>query len=220
MNFKRNSNTDYIFKVLTSKKITEMSGGRIPQMTPQQAAGLMGSWAVETGDPTFNNLDVVEKQAKAGRGLSQYTGVRRIPYDRARNEALAQGVDPNSAEWQMQYFADEYAGKYDQNGRSLIGWTKSLETLQPGMSPADYAQQITGSAAEARGYFRPGVPHTDRRRAAAEAIYQAYNAPTPSGAMAIPSVPQKQQPKQAPIKPSHNLSIDPVLNTFNKLFIK
>ena len=107
MDFQRNENTDYMFSVLTSPKITEMSQGRIQQMTPQQAAGLLGSWMVETGDPSLKKLDVVETQGGAGRGLSQYTGVRRIPYDRARAAALSSGLDPNQASWQMQYFADE-----------------------------------------------------------------------------------------------------------------
>jgi len=184
MDFKRNSNTDYMFSVLTSPEITRMSGGIIPPMTPQQAAGMLGSWIVETGDPTLQNLDVVEQQARAGRGLSQYTGVRRIPYDAARADALKQGKNPNSAQWQMQYFADEYAGKYDQEGRSLIGWTRSLESLPPNQSAGQYAEMITGSADSASGYFRPGVPHTDRRMKAAEAVFKAYNQPTPS--MTIP----------------------------------
>jgi len=177
MDFQRNNNTDYMFSVLTSPKITQMRRGCIPQMTPQQAAGLLGSWIVETGDPTLQNLDVVEKNARAGRGLSQYTGVRRGPYDRARSAALSSGLDPNQASWQMQYFADEYSGKYDQQGKSLIGWTKSLDQLPPNLSSADYAELITGSAARGQGYFRPGVPHTDRRRKAADQVFQAYSQP-------------------------------------------
>ena len=143
-------------------------------MTRQQAAGLMGSWVVETGDPTLTNLDVIEKVAGKGRGLSQYTSSRRIPYDRAAADAYAAGQDVNSAQWQMQYFADEYAGKYDQDGRSLSGWTRTFETLPANLSPADYAQIITGSLDEGKGYFRPSEPHMDRRRAAAEEIFKAY----------------------------------------------
>jgi hypothetical protein len=195
MDFQRNENTDYMFSVLTSPKITEMSRGRIQPMSPQQAAGLLGSWMVETGDPTLRNLDVVEKQAGAGRGLSQYTGVRRIPYDRARAAALSSGLDPNQASWQMQYFADEYSGKYDQQGRSLIGWTRSLEQLPPNLSSGDYAELITGSAAKGQGYFRPGVPHVDRRRQAAQQVFKAYNQPAKPKNIPTPAV-AKDKPKQ------------------------
>ena len=214
MDFQRNRNTDYIYNTLTTDKITQMSGGRIPKMTPQQAAGLMGSWAVETGDPTLTNLDVIEKQARAGRGLSQYTGARRIPYDRARADAINRGIDPNSAQWQMQYFADEYAGKYDQNGRSLIGWTKSLENLPAGMSPGEYAQAITGSAAAGAGYFRPGVPHTDRRMKAAEAIHSLYSASVQPNTMSIPKA-----PAEASSNPAGELMINMVKGGLNLLGI-
>jgi len=30
----------------------------------------------------------------------QYTGLRRPPYDDAREQALSEGIDPNSNEWQ------------------------------------------------------------------------------------------------------------------------
>lgn len=176
MPFQRNKNTDYIFNTLTSDKITQMSGGRIPKMTPEQAAGLIGSWVVETGDPTLQNLDVVERGARKGRGLSQYTHVRRIPYDRARADALAKGIDPNSAQWQMQYFADEYAGKYDQDGRSLSGWTRTFENAPKTGTPEQYADHYTGSYDEQRGYFRPSIPHHDQRAEAARQVYAAYQA--------------------------------------------
>ena len=77
----------------------------------------------------------------------------------------------------MQYFADEYSGKHDQQGKSLIGWTRSLEQLPPNLSSADYAELITGSAARGQGYFRPSVPHADRRRKAADQVFKAYSQP-------------------------------------------
>lgn len=195
MDFQRNENTDYMFSVLTSPKITEMSQGRIQQMSPQQASGLLGSWIVETGDPSLKKLDVVETQGGAGRGLSQYTGVRRIPYDRARAAALSSGLDPNQASWQMQYFADEYSGRYDQQGRSLIGWTRSLEQLPPNLSSGDYAELITGSASKGQGYFRPGVPHIDKRRQAAQQVFKAYSKPSKPQNIPTPT-PTKDKPRQ------------------------
>jgi hypothetical protein len=205
MDFKRNANTDYIYNTLTSNRITRMSNGKIPKMSPEQAAGLIGSWIIETGDPSLSNLDVVEQQGGAGRGLSQYTGVRRIPYDRARAAALSSGLDPNQATWQMQYFADEYSGKYDQQGRSLVGWTRNLENAPQGKSAAEYADYYTGSAREGRGYFRPGVPHKNKRQKAAQKVFNAYQQ-KPRQQMAIPTA--------SPKPPSNPLSgiINPILS--------
>lgn len=175
MEFVRNANTDYMMNVLTSPKIQEMSDGRIPPMSVAQASGLIGSWIVETGDPTLTNLDVIERDAGQGRGLSQYTGSRRIPYDIAASNAMQAGVDPNSAEFQLKYFAEEYAGKYDSNGRSLVGWTRIFERAPDGLSPNDYSKYYTGSAQSGKGYFRPSVPHLDKRSQYANAVFDAYN---------------------------------------------
>ena len=154
-----------------------MSGGRIPKMSPQQASGMIGSWIVETGDPGLLELDVVEKVAGKGRGLSQYTASRRIPYDRARAEALNNGQDPNSMKWQLQYFVDEYMGKHDQDGKSMIGWTRQFENAPKGQTAAQYAQYYTGSVQSGEGYFRPSEPHTARRMNIAEQVFEAYNQP-------------------------------------------
>lgn len=178
-------NVKQIFGTLTSNKITEMSGGKIPQMTPQQAAGLMGSWVVETGKPGLQGLDVVERgNNNAGRGLSQYSHSRRPGYDAARQEAISQGIDPNSAQFQMKYFAEEYAGVHDPApGKSLIGWTKVMENAPANMTPAQASKYYTGSAQSGTGYFRPSTPHYDQRANAADQIYGMYN----KGTLSMPS---------------------------------
>lgn len=196
--FAASPNTDYIFKSLTDGTVTKLTGGRIPQMNPTQAAGLIGSWVIETGRKDLTNLDVVEAGSGRGRGLSQYTGVRRTPYDQAAAAARAAGKDPNSAQWQLEYFAKEYMNK------DLIGWTKVFENMPKNLkSPGDYAKYFTGSAAEGKGYFRPGTPHTDRRMQAAQEVLKHYTAPKP------------QSPTQTQSGPSQFL--DGVLN---KLGIK
>jgi len=164
----------YLWGALTSDTISKMSRGRIPKMTPQQAAGLLGSWIVETGKQGLDKLDVVEQNSGAGRGLSQYTGIRRVAYDHARAQALKQGVDPNTPQWQLQYFVDEYTGKHDPApGQSLIGWTRVFESAPKAGSPSKYADYYTGSAAAGKGYFRPSVPHVEKRAQLAEQVYKA-----------------------------------------------
>ena len=220
MDFKRSSNTDYMFGLLTSPKITELSGGKIPQMTPQQAAGMIGSWIVETGDPSLQNLDVVEVVAGKGRGLSQYTGSRRVPYDIQRADAIKAGQNPNSAKWQMQYFADEYAGKYDQNGRSLSGYTRIFERAPKGQTPAQYAEYYTGSADSGRGYFRPSVPHTKQRQKAAEMVFDTYTGPKTPTAPVKPITEAPRAPSQ-PVAPINQFQpgIQAPKNLFQNLTI-
>lgn len=183
--FAASPNTDYIYKALTDGTVTNLTGGRIPKMNPTQAAGLVGSWLIETGRKDLSNLDVVEAGSGRGRGLSQYTGVRRTPYDQAVQQARAAGKDPNSAQWQIEYFAREYMN------RDLIGWTKVFEKMPQNLkSPGEYAKYFTGSAAEGKGYFRPGTPHTDRRMQAAMEVYNHYvkgaGAPKPETPAAAP----------------------------------
>lgn len=184
--FAATPNTDYIFKALTDGTVSKMTANRIPKMTPAQAAGLVGSWIIETGRPGLQNLDVVEQGSGRGRGLSQYTGVRRGPYDQAVSAARAAGKDPNSAQWQLEYFAREYLNK------DLIGWTRVFENAPKSGSPADYAKYYTGSAQQGTGYFRPGTPHWDRRMQAAMEVFKHYSGqgtsdPKPTTPAAAPS---------------------------------
>lgn len=183
----RSSGIDYFYKALTSDTVSKMSGGKIPKMTPEQASGLIGSWIVETGNPKLNNLDVVERGAGAGRGLSQYTGERRVAYDAARAKAIQQGIDPNSPQWQLKYFVQEYTGQHDRNGASLIGWTRVFENAPAKGSPADFARYFTGSADSGQGYFRPGVPHTESRQNAAQQVFKLYGTGGPAKVVKTPS---------------------------------
>ena len=148
---------------LTGGGFTEATGGLVPPMTTEAACGLIGGWSVETGDPELRKLDVVEKgNGQKGRGMSQYTGVRRTAYDKARETALANGEDVNSLDWQLDYAADEYTGKHDVGGKSLSGWTKSLQRHGQSDDAGGTGVALTNE------YFRPRTPHMDRRIEAAE----------------------------------------------------
>jgi hypothetical protein len=159
------------FSYFTSAQVEQESKGKIKPLTPAEACGFIGCIIVETGRPNLDRLDVIEAGSGAGRGAMQYTGVRRTAYDKARSAAIAKGVDPNSNRWQQQYFAEEYAGLHDPAAGSLIGWTRIFENRPAGMAPAQAAEYWTGSAATATGYFRPGVPHLDRRQKEAQRVW-------------------------------------------------
>jgi hypothetical protein len=194
---KKSPDMEYLWKFLTSDQVTKESKGKIKPMTKEQAAGLIGSWVVETGKANLSGLDVVEKgNSGKGRGLSQYTGVRRNAYDRARSAALAKGENPNSAQWQARYFAQEYAGSHDKGG-SLIGWTRVFEQAPTKGSPAFFAKYFTGSAAERKGYFRPGVPHAESRANAANQVLNLFNQPAQAKPAPTPQAPKPAAPAAA-----------------------
>lgn len=150
---------------LAGPEVQRQSKGKIRPLTPAEACGFIGCIIVETGRPLLDKLDVVEAGSGAGRGAMQYTGVRRVAYDKARSAAIAKGIDPNSNGWQEQYFAEEYAGLHDPPQGSLIGWTKVFEDRPAGMDAARAAAYWTAH------YFRPGVPHLDRRQQEAQRVW-------------------------------------------------
>jgi len=150
---------------LTGPEVSRLSRNKISPLTVAEACGMIGCIIVETGRPLLDRLDVVEAGSGAGRGAMQYTGVRRVAYDKARSAAIAKGLDPNSNAWQQQYFAEEYAGLHDPPQGSLIGWTKVFEQRPAALDPSRAAAHWTAH------YFRPGVPHLDRRQAEAQRVW-------------------------------------------------
>ena len=205
----RSKNTDTLYNYFTSKDGYAKDYG-LPPMSHNQAAGAIGSIMVETGSQDLMNLDVVEKNAMAGRGMMQYTGPRRVAYDKARQAAIAAGTDPNTMLWQIKYMAEEYKGKHDPApGKSLVSWSKPLEKFSSRKygSAGEAAKAFTGSAASGLGYLRPGVPHFDKRMSAANSVAAAYagrGALEPlKGAGVTPQVPSIPTTPTAPSSPSH-----------------
>ena len=150
----------------TTYKMNELSDGAIIPMSTSSASALTGNYIVETGDPTLSKTDVIEVNAGEGRGVAQYTHARRGPYDQARLNYIKEGGDPNDmAGFQMPYAAAEYAGKYDPApGASLSGFTGALSGETDGMSLPQAATHFR------KDFFRPSVPHNDRRIDAAQNV--------------------------------------------------
>jgi len=168
---------------LTGTEVSRLSKNKITPLTPAEACGFIGCMIVETGSADLSRLDVVEAGSGRGRGAMQYTGVRRIAYDKARSAAITRGVDPNSSQWQQLYFAEEYAGLHDPPQGSLIGWTKVFERRLAGMDPSAAAGYWT------RHYFRPGVPHLERRQQEAQRVWGLLQSGKLSAAQAPPAAP-------------------------------
>ncbi len=172
-------NIRYAHDFLTGDGIVDRSDGALQSMSPEAASALIGNWAVETGSPNLENLDVVEKDnGQAGRGISQFSHSRRGPYDAARDAAIKAGIDPNSMDFQLGYAVDEYTGKHDPApGQSLSGWTKAFETH----GQSDDLNAATAGFQD--DYFRPSTPHADRRLEAAQRVHTFMTKPQPIDAM-------------------------------------
>jgi hypothetical protein len=179
---------------LCGPDVERISRGKIKPLTPAEACGFIGCIIVETGRPLLDKLDVVEAGSGAGRGAMQYTGVRRVAYDKAAAAAIAKGIDPNSNAWQQQYFAEEYAGLHDPPQGSLIGWTKVFEDRLSGMDPSRAAAYWTAH------YFRPGVPHIERRQQEAQRVWELVQ----SKRLSVPA--QRPPLHQTPVAPAGGLN--------------
>ena len=189
-NFATN-NVRKAYDFLTGDGIVERSSGALQSMSPEAASGLIGGWIVETGSPNLSNLDVVERNNnQAGRGISQFSHERRGPYDAARDAAINAGIDPNSVDFQLGYAIDEYTGKHDVGGKSLIGWTNAFENHGQSNSVSGAVRGFTND------YFRPSTPHMDRRINAAQGVFSQMTAPQP-----IAPAPKPAAPAPAPSAP-------------------
>ena len=191
--FGATNNVRRAYDFLTGDGIVERSGGALQSMTPEGASGLIGGWMVETGSDDLSNLDVVERNNnQAGRGISQFSHARRGPYDAARDAAIKAGIDPNSVDFQLGYAIDEYTGKHDGGGGSLIGWTDSFENHGQSTDVAGATRGFTND------YFRPSTPHMDRRIDAAQSVYSQMTAPQPVQPAVQPSAPTPKPTPSAP----------------------
>ena len=165
------------------------------------AASWLGQAVVETGKQNLEQLDVVEKGSGAGRGMFQYTGDRRHPYDRARGQALNQGKDVNDINWQIDYALnqDNPAMDLDRMRNALTDKNQNYK-FEPrwgtasGYSPTGvpygnkfsdanglmnaYGDDRVGGYTRALSgeYTRPGKPHMDRRLEASKRILANWRA--------------------------------------------
>jgi hypothetical protein len=166
---------------------------------PEYAAAWLGQAVVETGNPTLEDLDVVEYGSGAGRGMFQYTGERRRPYDRARQQALSNDQNPNDIDWQIDYALDKdnaYVDmdqfregltdpdkdyKFNKHWGNATGKTANGQRYDNKFSTANelmdhYEDNPVGGYSRAlTGEFtRPGVHHLDRREKASKHILRMY----------------------------------------------
>jgi hypothetical protein len=108
-------------------------------LTREQALGLVGNLAHESAG--FKTLQEV---GGGGFGYAQWTGPRRTEF---KQFASARGLKPTSYEANRDFIVKELKGKE----RAALRQIKSAKTAEQAATVA------------MKSYFRPGVPHLDRR---------------------------------------------------------
>lgn len=154
------------------------------------AIGVAGNMQVESdGFKTdVNEYAPLVPGSRGGYGLNQWTGPRRVQFEEF---ARSRGVDPSDLNAQLDFTVWEL-----QNTEKRAG-----EALMQASTPAEAARIYSEK------FLRPGIPHLDRRIAAAERLaggeYQsAPIAPQPPqpGMQAAPpnQLAQRPQPPRIP----------------------
>jgi hypothetical protein len=141
------------------------------------AVGVAGNMAIESdGFKTdVNEYAPLVPGSRGGYGLNQWTGPRRRQYEEF---ARSRGVDPSDLDAQLDFTIWE------------------LQNTEKGANAALMQAQTPEDAARiySEKFLRPGIPHLDRRIAAANELAQGGPMQTAQNTLA-PQQPQ-QQPQQ------------------------
>ena len=120
------------------------------QLTPDQAAGIVGNLYHETGG--FRNLQELNpKSGRGGYGWAQWTGERRTEFEEFSKQ---KGLSPSSDEANYLFLIEDLQHKY----ASVLDKIKKAKT-------------VAGSEREfMTGYEKPGIPAEESRLTAAIAV--------------------------------------------------
>jgi len=121
-------------------------------LTPNQAAGITGPLAMESGGfGTLQEINPTVPGSRGGFGYAQWTGPRRVAFE---NFAKENGLDPNSYEANYGYLKHELQNTPEG---------KILDKVRSTDDPRQAAALFTGSAASKSGFLRPGAVNMDAR---------------------------------------------------------
>ena len=115
--------------------------------TKEQAAGIVGSLSAETGGFKFMQ-ELRPRGGRGGYGFAQWTGPRRRAFEKW---AANNGLDINSYEANYGFLKHEM--------QTDPTWRREAQRVKGARTVEEAARTFTGSAAERRGFLRPGVPH-------------------------------------------------------------
>lgn len=183
----------------------EVIGGLVARGVPQHiAVGIAGNMQIESdGFKTdVNEYAPLVEGSRGGYGLNQWTGPRRRQFEQYVAE---RGANPADLDTQLDFTLWEL-----QNTEKAAG-----QALASAQSPAEAARIYSEK------FLRPGIPHLDRRIAAAEALaggeYPQAGQQRPQSGLQRPSqgpgyAPQPYTPGNylnAPQQPQNQLAAGP-----------
>jgi len=141
---------------------TRLSGDlmRDFDLTKEQAAGLVGNLAYETGNFKYaQEIAPTVKGSRGGYGIAQWTGPRREAFE---SWATSQGLDLSSYEANYGYLKKELSSKdavIGDIGMNTIAKLKEAGTVEDATElVSDY-------------YLRPGKPNITKRLSSAAGVY-------------------------------------------------
>lgn len=115
-------------------------------LSQAQAAGIVGSLATESANfQTLQEINPMVPGSRGGWGFAQWTGPRRRAME---SWSAERGLDLSSYDANYGYLRHEL----DNTPEGRI-----LDQVRQAKTPVEAAQIFTGSAAEGRGFLRPGI---------------------------------------------------------------
>lgn len=130
------------------------------EFSDTQAAAFVGNLAVETDQfKTLQEYKPTVKGSRGGYGFAQWTGPRRVAYEKfAKDNKL----DPSSYEANYSFLKQELTTNIPETIGSIgVNTTRDLKDKQDLKSASDFVTDY---------FLRPGVPHKDKRRLAAQNV--------------------------------------------------
>tara|TARA_R110002153_G_scaffold267078_1_gene430886 strand:+ start:195 stop:1094 length:900 start_codon:yes stop_codon:yes gene_type:complete len=125
-----------------------------------QAAAFVGNLAVETDQfKTLQEYNPTVEGSRGGYGFAQWTGPRRVAYEKFAKD---NNLDPTSYEANYSFLKLELTTNMPETiGNIGVNTASRLKDKQDLQSASDFVTEY---------FLRPGVPHTDKRRAAAQRV--------------------------------------------------
>lgn len=123
-------------------------------LSPEQAAGVVGNLAHETGGfRHMQEIAPIVEGSRGGYGYAQWTGPRRRQFEEWVSQ---QGLDPNSYEANYGFLLHEMTATPE---------ARVVPALRNALSPEDAANVFS------ERFLRPGIPHSESRLRYARQYY-------------------------------------------------
>lgn len=132
--------------------------------SPTAAVGMAANLSVESGfNPNINEKAPLVNNSRGGYGIAQWTGPRRDKVEDYLSRSVANSSDPYAMlDGQMDFLT----------GEAKTTERRAFQKINQAKDPVEAAQAASDY------FFRPGVPHMDKRMAEAKRISESYDFPS------------------------------------------